>query len=138
MRTSRRNPVLLIPGKGETKQQALDKLLDYWKQKDRRHGNRRSTPLADLYWIKVLTSNNYQHDLNNGKLRGWKKALLKYNGSAFIPKDMLSEIKEFFKSSFNLRFEIKPIAFYTSGTFEYLCSFPDIRTLGLMAKNQRK
>ena len=40
MRTSRRNPVLLIPGKGETKQQALEKLLDYWKQKDRRHGNR--------------------------------------------------------------------------------------------------
>ena len=113
MRTTGRNPVLIIPAKGMTKQTAIDKLLKTWEENDRKRQDKSKFKTADFYWIKALTRNNYQQQLNNGKLSRWKNALTKYYGKAYIPKQILAEIKSFFKEEFNCRFEIKPISFMT-------------------------
>jgi hypothetical protein len=142
MRTGKRTPVLLIPGDGETKQNALDSLLAFWKQRERKRQNSSftssTTPTADNYWIKILTRYNYQHDLNNGKVGNWKKALSKSYGQAYIPRDLLPELKTFFKTSFDLRLQIKPITFYDKDSHESLWLFPDLQTLGMMARNHRR
>lgn len=139
MRTNKRYPVLLIPGEGETKQHALDKLLAHWKQTDRkRQGESSRTASADHYLIKVLTRANYQRDLNNGKCGGWKSALTRYYGSAYIPRDLLPELRVFFKTIFDLRLQIKPITFYDKDSFEQLWHFPDLHALMRMVQNHRR